>query len=160
LFGLRSATNFYNTQDMWSSLDAILRVALTGSPIPVASLQVISEALRGSARAQGYTTDIGRAQLVVTLTSSLAEGLTYRRPIYPETLVSLVTITVSLEGTMISDGPQAIANGLAYLRTSSQLQSSHRPSVNALTSIAKWVLHWSELYPQVFNDCVKSFVQV
>jgi hypothetical protein len=145
---------------MWSSFDVILRAALVRPPLSVASLQIVASTIRTNKRTAAYATDTGRAHLVITMTSALAEALTCKRPLHPESLTSLVKITAVLEDTVISDGPQSIANGLTYLRSSPQLQSSYRPSIDTLLAIAKWILHWSELYPQVFTDCLKSYVQV
>lgn len=145
---------------MWSSLDVVLRAALLRPPLTVAGLQMVANMVCAVKRTAVYATDTGRAQVVITLGGALADGLTCRRPLHPETLEAIVKITSSMEDNVISDGPQSIANGLTYLRESSRLQSSYRPSTDVLLVVARWVLHWSEVYPQVFTECLKSFVQV
>jgi hypothetical protein len=145
---------------MWSSLDAVLRVALIRSPLTVSSLQIVADMIRAVKRTAVYATDTGRAQVVITLGGALSDGLTCRKSLHAQTLVSIVNITGLMEENIISDGPQSIANGLTYLSASCRLPSSYRPSIDMLLAVGQWVLHWSELYPQVFTECLKSFVQV
>jgi hypothetical protein len=141
-------------------MDAILRVALVNVPVSSASLQAIGEVVKRQARSGEHAIDASRTSFVAMLSTTLADGLVGRKPLPAGNIQSLISMATSLEENMLSDGPQAVANGLMYLHISSTLQYTCRPSVDQLLIVATWVFRWADVYPQVLSECLLNVLQV
>jgi hypothetical protein len=145
---------------MWSALEAILGTGLLTCVVSSEELATVANILKRAARVQEYNTDAGRVALLITLRSTLADGLIGKKVVMPGTIVALISMTNVLQDSMISDGPQAIANGLSYIVNSRRSQVPFRPAMASLLSIAKWILDWAQPYPQVLKECLNMVIRV